>query len=91
MKNYWSANKTSIISRTDGVDHSFFHSMINSTRAGEDDYSYPAVVSANSSILGSRHLRMSQNVKTNALRESNNPTSRDTNNQPIKLRDEQGF
>ena len=89
VKNTWSAIKTS---KNEGIDDTFYQSIMNSTKAGEDDYSYP-VVSANSSIIGSKHMRMSTNPRLNtAVRVSadGNPNIilRDSNAQPnINLRD----
>ena len=61
VKNTWSAIKTS---KNEGVDDTFYQSIMNSSKAGEDDYSYQ-VVSANSSMIGSKHIRISTNPRHN--------------------------
>ena len=63
IKSNWSALKASKMEG--GGDDTFFNSVLNSTKAGEDDYSYPAVVSANSSIIGSHNMRRSANFQQN--------------------------
>ena len=63
IKSNWSALKASKMEG--GGDDTFFNSVLNSTKAGEDDYSYPAVVSANSSIIGLHNMRRSANFQQN--------------------------